>query len=116
MSFGNNPYESPQSLPPGSSAYPPGNSPPAALVLAIASVVLGFMGFSGGCCCLFLPLPPIAILLGIISLTQKPDSTARTVAIIGIALGVLSIVVTIAMFALGIASAVFQESQSRGDL
>ena len=108
MSFGPNPYDSPQVLPPGQPAYPQGGPNQTPLVLAIASLGIALAGFTSNCCCLFMPLPPVAILLGIIALTQKPDQTAKGLAIAGIVCGALSIVLWIVLFILQIAGIAVQ--------
>jgi len=105
MSLPNSPYPSPPPLPPVQPAYGPGNPNQGAMALAIASLVVGAIGFTSGCCCALLPLPPIAIVLGIIALTQKPDNTAKTLAIAGIVCGALSLLFSVVVFIWGIANA-----------
>lgn len=51
--------------------------------MAIASLVCGIAGFIVGI------TAPIAVILGIVALNQKPDSSGRTMAIIGIVLGAI---------------------------
>jgi hypothetical protein len=114
MSLPNNPYQPPPTLPPLPPAYRPPNPNQGAMALAVASVVVGAIGFTSNCCCLLLPLPPIAIVLGIIALTQKPDNTAKTLAIVGIACGALSLLVWAVMFMLGLANATLNNPQFRG--
>ena len=119
MSFPNNPYQTPPSFPPvqpgyGPPAYGPPNPNQAAMGLAIASLALGVIGFTSGCCCLTLPLPPLAIVLGIIALTQKPDSTAKTLAIAGIVCGGLSLLLAFLFFLLGMGNAILNNPQFRG--
>jgi hypothetical protein len=72
--------------------YPPRTGSQTPLVLAIASLVTGVIGLLNCACCLLLPLPFISIVLGGIALTQKPDSSARVLAIIGIALSALILI------------------------
>jgi hypothetical protein len=61
--------------------------------MAIASLICGCAGFLVGL------TAPIAIILGIIALNQKPDSGGRVMAIIGIVLGaILTIGFIIMMF------------------
>ena len=114
MSFPNNPYQAPPSFPPVQPGYGPSNPNQGAMALAIASVAVGAIGFTSACCCLFVPLPPIAIVLGVIALTQKPDNTAKTLAIIGIACGGLALALWVVMLLLGIANATLNNPQLRG--
>ena len=115
MSVPNSPYEQPPQ-PYSQPGYPPGNPPQPALVLGIISVALGALGFFSNCGCLgcvFMPLPPLAIVLGIIALTQKPDQTAKVLAICGIACGALSLLLWVLFIALGVGSAVLNHPQLR---
>lgn len=111
MSFSNNPYQSPQSLTPGPSHYPPASPNQAATALAITSLVLGVVGFTSGCCCLLVPVPLLAIIVGVIALTQKPDPTAKNLAIAGIVCGAFSLVVFAVVMFLGVANAVVNDLQ-----
>ncbi len=112
MSFGPNPYDPPQSLPPGQPGYPQDGPNQTALVLAIASLTMALFSFTSHCCCffaVFLGLSPIAILVGIVALTQKPDQTAKGLAIAGIACGALSLVLWFVLFILQIAGFAVQQ-------
>lgn len=76
---------------PGFSAPPSGptatlgsaQAPASGNGMAIASLVCGIAGFVVGI------TAPIALVLGIVALNQKPDSTGRAMAITGIVLGAL---------------------------
>lgn len=97
-------------------AYPPGNPHQTAMVLAVLSVCLGAAGFLSNCGCLgcvFMPLPPLAIVLGIIALTQNPDGTAKPLAIAGIACGALSMVLWVVMIVLGVGGALLNNPEFR---
>jgi hypothetical protein len=83
------------------------------MILASISVAFGALGFLGACCCAFLPLPPLAIVFGVIALTQKPDRTAKNLAIAGIVCGGLGLLFWIAMVMLGIANATLNNPQFR---
>ena len=92
MSFQPNPYQT--------SAAPPGFAPQPSqtpMVLGICSLVMGILGLISCFCCFFLPLPPISIILGAIALFQKPDQNAKIMAIVGIALSVLTLIVYLVM-------------------
>ncbi len=89
-----NPYASSQ-IPAG---YGPANPNQAPMLLAVGSLATAVMGLLSCACCLFMPFPPIALLLGILALCFKPDQQARTIAIIGIVLSALCLI----LFAIGI--------------
>jgi len=101
-------------VPPVPPAYQPGNPHQTAMVLAVLSVCLGAAGFLSNCgCfgCVFMPLPPLAIIMGIIALTQNPDSTGKPLAIAGIACGGLSILLWFLMLALGVGGAILNNTE-----
>jgi hypothetical protein len=97
-----NPFASPAPPAYQSGGYPPGNPQQMAMNLAIGSLVTGLMGNISCFCCLAAPMPMLAIGLGIAALLNKPDSNAKVIAIIGIALGALTMLVTLAWYALAI--------------
>lgn len=70
--------------------------------LAIASVVTGVLGLISCCCCFLLPLPIAAIVtgaLGLSKINEHPEtSKGKELCYIGIGLGVLSLLITVAMF------------------
>jgi hypothetical protein len=74
-------------------AYPPPNPNQTPTLLAVGSLVTGVISLLNCVCCLLIPVPFISIALGTIALTQKPDQSARVMAIIGIALRGLILVV-----------------------
>jgi hypothetical protein len=89
-----NPYAS-SPLPAG---YGPANSQSQTpMMLAVGSLATAVAGLLSCACCLFIPFPPISLILGIIALNQQPNPQARTIAITGIALSVLSLI----LFAVG---------------
>ena len=103
-------------LPPVPPAYPPGNPHQTALVLAILSTCLGAAGILSNlpCVgCVFMPLPPLAIVTGIIALTQNPDSIGKSLAIAGIACGGLSILLWFLMLVLGVGGALLNNPEFR---
>jgi hypothetical protein len=75
------------------------------MILAVGSLVTSFAGLLSCGCCFFLPLPPIALLLGVIVLCIKPDKNAKIVAIVGIVISVISVILFIVLMVLGMASA-----------
>jgi hypothetical protein len=100
-----NPYD-----PPPPSAYPPSGYGPASpnqtpMILAVGSLVTGVLSLISCvplCGCILMPMPLIALVLGGVTLSQKPDQNAKIMAIIGIALAGLTIAAWIVMMVLNI--------------
>ena len=88
--------------PPGGFGTPAngGEGPPQTETLAIVSVVTGAIGLFSCCCCLALPLPVAAIItggLGLSKINQEPGRLkGKELAYIGIGLGILAVLVTLA--------------------
>ena len=98
----------------GQSGYGPANPNQTPMLLGVGSLVCGCIGLLScmplfGCC--LMPMPVIGLILGGIGLTQKPDQTAKLLALAGIAVSVLSIVIWVVMFALGMAGAIMDQRQ-----
>ena len=88
--------------PPGSQGFGPGGggvAPQKTETLAIVSAIAGVIGSLSCCCCLFVPLPIAAIATGAIGLNKikaDPNLKGKELAIVGIALGGLVLLLTIA--------------------
>jgi phage FluMu protein Com len=83
----------------GSSAYAQGyarsSESPAAMIMAVGSLITALMGLLSCACCLFVPFPAISLMLGVIALMAKPDKNARVIAILGIVLSILVVVMIV---------------------
>jgi phage FluMu protein Com len=86
-------------------AYGASQHNPAPMMLAVGSLLTACMGLLSCACCVFLPFPAISLLLGVIALCIKPDKNARIVAILGIALSVVSLILVVVGIVLGLVSA-----------
>ncbi|MDX1947908.1 MAG: DUF4190 domain-containing protein [Pirellulaceae bacterium] len=95
MSF--DPSPSPNPYQASTAAGPMLSPPPAqnqtAMILAICSLVGGVLGLASCLCCVFLPFPPLSILLGAIALFQKPDQNAKIMAFVGLGLSIATLIV-----------------------
>jgi len=102
-----------------SSPVPQGYGPPsqqnsAAMMLAVGSLVTALMGLLSCACCMFMPFPPISLLLGIGALFQKPDQSARIIAILGIVLSALSLILFAVLMIIGLAGAAMDPQFQQG--
>lgn len=74
--------------------------------LGIASLTTGILGLPFSCCCFFIAwiLPLVALVTGIVSLSQAskdPRSDAKPFALAGIALGAVGLVLTVVFLLVG---------------
>ena len=91
-----NPYAS-SSIPTSSysTPYGPPNPNQGPMLLAIGSLITAAIGLLSCGCCVFMPFPAISLIMGIAALFQKPDPSARVIAIIGISISGLTLALII---------------------
>jgi hypothetical protein len=86
--------------PPPSQGFGPGGvAPQKTETLAIVSTIAGVIGTLSCCCCILVPLPIAAIATGAIALNKikaDPNLKGKELAFVGIALGALVLLLTIA--------------------
>jgi hypothetical protein len=83
------------------------------MLLAVGSLVTGGAGLLSCGCCLFMPLPVLALTLGTVALTMKPEQNAKMMAFVGIGLAAFTLLAWIVLFVFQIGLGVSQEFQPK---
>lgn len=102
----------PSQPPPFLIGQPPVSRPATTNNMAVASLIMGILSVLFCCCCFGMPFNILSIIFGVLALNQiknDPTQTGREMAIIGIALGVFSCLIALALTIFSLISGGYEE-------